>query len=193
MKTLNSWRWRQHVSAKRLELLTKRPNAKSQKTGIMYKQNPIKKNAMHMRGQIQIHKASVIWPYDRQLERTWKNLILWMLETRLAKLTSLYQSRGLICDLKGDRTNSFEAKRNRPTKPKPLKLMVMTLIIRIFHFAKNAPKTSADVILLFIAVNIRIRILTFLEVGDHDAVTHNPFAYSPTQWTVYYPLSYSSN
>jgi hypothetical protein len=94
-----------------------------------------------------------------------------MLETRLAKLTSVYQSRGLIYDLKGDRTNSFEAKRNRPTKPKPLKLMVMTLIIRIFYFAKNAPKTSADVILLFIAVNVRSRILTFLEVGDHDAAS----------------------
>ena len=84
-----------------------------------------------------------------------------MLETRLAKVTSVYQPTGLIYDLKGDRTNSFEAKRNRPTKPKPLKLMVMNLIIRIFYFAKNAPKALADVILLFIAVNIRSRILTF--------------------------------
>jgi hypothetical protein len=94
-----------------------------------------------------------------------------MLETRLAKVTSVYQPRGLIYDLKGDRTNSFETKRNRPTKPKPLKLMVMTLIIMIFHFTKNAPKALADVILLFIAVNIRSRILTFLEVESHDAAS----------------------
>jgi hypothetical protein len=94
-----------------------------------------------------------------------------VLETRLAKVTSVYQPTGLICDLKGDRTNSFEAKRNRPTKPKPLKLMVMTLIIRIFYLAKNAPKALADVIPLFIVVIIRICILTFLEVGDHDAAS----------------------
>jgi len=79
--------------------------------------------------------------------------------------------KGLIYDLKGDRMNSFEAKRNRPTKPKPLKLMVMTLIIRIFCFAKHAPKALVDVILLFILVNIRSRILMFLEVGGHDAAS----------------------
>jgi hypothetical protein len=94
-----------------------------------------------------------------------------MLEIRLAKVTSVYQPRGLIYDVKGDRTNSFEAKRNRPTKPKPLKLVVMTLIIRIFYFAKNAPKALASVILLFIAVDIRSRILPFLEVGGHDAAS----------------------
>jgi hypothetical protein len=95
-----------------------------------------------------------------------------MLETRLAKVTSVYLPRGLIYDLKGDRTNSFEAKRNRPTKPKPLKLMLMTLIIKIFYFArKKKPKAVADVILLFIAVNIGNRILTFLEVGGQDAAS----------------------
>jgi len=43
--------------------------------------------------------------------------------------------------------------------------------IQYIQLKKKAPKALADVILLFIAVNIRSRILTFLEVGGHDAAS----------------------
>jgi len=57
----------------------------------------------------------------------------------------------------------FRSEPEQTNQPKPLKLMVMTLIITIFYFAKNAPKSLAGVIRLFIAANIRSRTLTFLE------------------------------